>query len=300
MTNRRGQSKSNWVGIILIIFGLLLLVDNLDLLYYITPDYYYPPIHLFSWPMILLVIGAIILANDSRSTMGWIFLGIGGLNIAARFLHFSVGGLISDFWPLILIGIGAFFIFKKRDRKTIHFYTHHDNTSNEFHSEIKNGINEMKQEFKKEFGEEGEKIKEEFKSAGQEFKNEFNKDYNSDYNKEQNSADMIDEVSVFNSIKRRITSQNFRGGRITSIFGGADIFMNEAKLAQGEQVLDIVAIFGGIDLYVPRDWRVIVKTVTIFGGFDDNRFRDSGVEIADDRAIVIKGFVLFGGGDVKN
>lgn len=288
------KGSRNWIGVILVLFGLLLLIDNFDLLYYITPDYYYPPIRLFSWPMIFLIVGAIILANNTRNVVGWIFLGLGGLNVASRFLHFSFRGFISEFWPLILIGIGLAMILKRRGNKTLHFGIH--NTYNEHSSGFDKDMNNIKNDI--------HGAKEEVKSGMNEFRNEFKNDFKSgfrgDANTSEDPGDTIDVVSVFNSVKRRITSDNFKGGRITSIFGGSDIILHDAKLAEGEQVLDIVAIFGGVEIYVPRDWRVIVKTVTIFGGFEETRFRDSGTKMANDRVLVIKGFVLFGGGEVKN
>ena len=52
-------------------------------------------------------------------------------------------------------------------------------------------------------------------------------------------------------------------------------------------------------LYLPVDWEVVIKTVTIFGGFEDKRTK-AQTEISDKKILIIKGLVLFGGGELKN
>ena len=275
---RHKNNGGIWIGALLVIFGLLLLADNFDILYYIAPDNLFHNVRFFSWPFIMFIIGAIILSNNSSSIPGWIFIIIGGTNFASRMFRFSVGDFISDFWPLILIGIGLLLILRKREHKTLYF--DHEN----FEKDVEN-------KFRKKYQ---EKFHENYQG---------NFGQNSKDDQAQSTftnGDELDIVAVFNSIKRRVISNNFLGGRISVLFGGVDLFLTDSKLAPGEQTLDISCIFGGVDIYVPKDWRVIVKTVTIFGGFDDSRFQGGPTNIIDDRVLVIKGFVLFGGGDIKN
>ena len=297
---RKHNGSGLIAGIILIAFGLLLLGDNLNLLHHLSPDFYFPSFRLFSWPVILLVIGAIILANDSRSVFGWVMVGLGGLNIASRFFYFSVGDIISDFWPLILIVVGLVLLLKRRDRSTLYFNSHDSHHKGgfkrEFHDEIKKEFHGLGDEIRQEFQDMGREVKNDIRD---EFKKEFHdsRDANDPY---ADSSDTVDIVSIFNSVKRRVVSGSFRGGKITSVFGSSDVYLTESKLAEGEQVIDIAAIFGSVDIYVPKDWRVIVKTTAIFGGFDDSRFYQMEEAKTGDRALVVKGFVLFGGGDIKN
>lgn len=113
------------------------------------------------------------------------------------------------------------------------------------------------------------------------------------------SQDYIDDVSIFGGGTKIIQSSNFKGGRITAIFGGSEINFKQCILSDGRSVLDIVAIFGGTTLIIPPDWRVVLDVVPIFGGFSDNRIKDPNLVYRDDKTLVVKGFVLFGGGEIK-
>jgi predicted membrane protein len=106
-------------------------------------------------------------------------------------------------------------------------------------------------------------------------------------------------VAVFSGGDRIITSQNFKGGRITSIFGGSKINLMNSKLAEGPQVLDTMSVFGGSTIIVPADWTVRVEVVAIFGGFSDRRERMPNIVYDQNTMLVIKGMAIFGGGEVK-
>ena len=91
----------------------------------------------------------------------------------------------------------------------------------------------------------------------------------------------------------------FRGGKLTSILGGAALNLVNAELAPGTHVLDIFVLFGGCDIRVPSGMNVKVKATPIFGGFSDGRKFINESEESSDRELVIKVLVLFGGGEVK-
>jgi predicted membrane protein len=114
------------------------------------------------------------------------------------------------------------------------------------------------------------------------------------------NRDFIDEVAVFSGGDRIITSQNFQGGRILSVFGGSKINLMNAKLAEGPQVLDTLSIFGGSNVIVPAGWTVKVEVVAIFGGFSDKRERMPNLVYDQNTMLVIKGMAIFGGGEVKS
>jgi predicted membrane protein len=114
------------------------------------------------------------------------------------------------------------------------------------------------------------------------------------------NRDFIDEVAVFSGGDRIVTSQNFKGGRILSIFGGSKINLMNAKLAEGQQILDTLSIFGGSNVIVPAGWTVKVEVVAIFGGFSDKRERMPNLVYDQNTMLVIKGMAIFGGGEVKS
>jgi len=111
--------------------------------------------------------------------------------------------------------------------------------------------------------------------------------------------DTIDEVCIFNNVHRTINSTNFKGGTITSIFGSVKLDLTTAKLAPGENNLEINNIFGSLKIWVPQGWKVLVNVSSIFGGFEDKRF--GGMFKTEDTQgiLVIKGATIFGGGDLK-
>jgi len=107
-------------------------------------------------------------------------------------------------------------------------------------------------------------------------------------------------LSFMGGGKRKITSDNFLGGKVTSIFGGSEIDLTSAKIQNNECMIDVFTMFGGSEIIVPRGWDVQVDVTSIFGGFDDKRgpIDNSGDE--PNKVLRIKGFTIFGGGEVKS
>jgi predicted membrane protein len=113
------------------------------------------------------------------------------------------------------------------------------------------------------------------------------------------SSDLIESTSIFGGGSKVVFTDNFKGGNIVSIFGGSEINLVNCKLAPGLNVIEITALFGGTTLMVPADWRVEIDVLPLFGGFGDNRKKDPGKDIKQDATLLIKGIVLFGGGEIK-
>jgi predicted membrane protein len=112
--------------------------------------------------------------------------------------------------------------------------------------------------------------------------------------------DLIDDVSIFGGGNKIVASDNFRGGNITAVFGGSEINLTGCKLADGDQIIDLLLVFGGTTIVVPRDWNVVVNVTSILGGFSDKSIRDPGVIPDQSRTLYVKGLAMFGGGEVKN
>ena len=113
-------------------------------------------------------------------------------------------------------------------------------------------------------------------------------------------ADTIDEVSIFSGSEKQITSRNFRGGKITSIFGGSEINLTRAELSNGRNQIEVFYMFGGSTIIVPPDWDVRIDVLAIFGGFSDKRYHQKVSSADFNKQIVIKGLVVFGGGEIKS
>jgi predicted membrane protein len=112
--------------------------------------------------------------------------------------------------------------------------------------------------------------------------------------------DYIDYVNIFSGGERQIASDNFKGGKITAIFGGIELDLTKAKLAPGKSELEIACIFGGATLIVPDEWFVTVEVTPVLGGFGDSRKLHPGRTVDPSKQLVIKGAVIFGGGEIKS
>ena len=110
--------------------------------------------------------------------------------------------------------------------------------------------------------------------------------------------DFIDDMSIFGGGDRVISTQNFKGGRVTAIFGGSKYNMMGAQLAKGRNVIDIFTVFGGCKLIIPEEWQVKVEVSAIFGGFSDKRVIRKDTPRDPSKELIIKGVAIFGGGDI--
>jgi predicted membrane protein len=114
-----------------------------------------------------------------------------------------------------------------------------------------------------------------------------------------NVNDYINETNIFAGGEKKIRSQNFKGGAITSIFGGSELDMRTAQLAPGVNAIDLLCIFGGTSIKVPEDWEVKIDVNAIFGGLsDDRRLEKKESTENPEKTLYLKGLVLFGGGEI--
>lgn len=125
-------------------------------------------------------------------------------------------------------------------------------------------------------------------------------DAHNNWKQEELHSDFICESAAFSGSRKFIHSSNFKGGKISAFFGGAEMDLSDCQLAPGNNVLDIDAVFGGITLFIPDEWRVIIQISPLFGDFSDERRKPSIHNINDDRTLIIRGRVIFGGGKIKS
>jgi predicted membrane protein len=117
---------------------------------------------------------------------------------------------------------------------------------------------------------------------------------------EGEDIDVLDAWALFGGAERQVSSSQFRGGKATTLFGGIEIDLRRAQLAEGEHALDLTALFGGIEIRVPESWDVWVTGSPIFGGIDDKRVTRTTGESTSHARLHINAFVMFAGVDIKN
>jgi predicted membrane protein len=117
--------------------------------------------------------------------------------------------------------------------------------------------------------------------------------------KQSNTDDVIDDVLVFSGTERIVTSENFIGGKTVNVFGGSSYNLTHCKLPPGTHVLEVICVFGGSKIIVPRDWNLKVEVASILGGFEDKR-KFVSESISTESTLIIKGVAVFGGGEIAS
>jgi predicted membrane protein len=205
-------------GLFLVVLGILLAADNLNLF---DADRY-----LRLWPLVLVAAGMIKVVEPGAAIIGVILLLAGSSLLAVNLglLRFS----IFDFWPLILIVAGVVMVIGAM------------------------GITP--------------------RSA------------------------VPGSVAIFSAQKIHETSSDYRGGNLTAMLGGYELDLRDANITTSPAVLQIFAMWGGIEMTVPEDWDVVSEALPIMGGIEVKTTPTS----ADPRKqLILRGLVLMGGVEVR-
>lgn len=107
--------------------------------------------------------------------------------------------------------------------------------------------------------------------------------------------DDINYTAIFSGLEKKLISRAFTGGTVTVLFGGAEIDLREAQIAEAGAEIRVFTAFGGTDILVPKGWEVVTSGMPIFGAFSN---KTSPGEAKG--KLVVKGTALFGGVGVKN
>jgi predicted membrane protein len=106
----------------------------------------------------------------------------------------------------------------------------------------------------------------------------------------------VNATAVLGAVVRGNNSPAFRGGDLTVIMGGCELDLRNAAI-DGEAVIEVFALWGGIEIRVPDDWTVVSHVSPIMGGIEDKTRPPQG---ATRHRLVIRGIVMMAGVEVKN
>lgn len=235
--HRPGKKGHLILGIALVLFGIAIITDLLNI-----GSWNFRNI-VFSWQMLLIVLGIIFVSSSDSKPTGFILMAVGGFFMIPKIFHNLPHYWGSLFWPVMLIILGLVIIFGRGRGGSI---------------------------------------------TGRRFRD-----------RSESNEDYLDDVAIFGGGDKNIHSQNFKGGKITHIFGGSKYDLSNVVLAEGTHELELTMIFGGTKLIVPEGWDIRLEMTSLFGGFSDKRTR-SIVVVDPERTLVIKGINLFGGGEIVN
>lgn len=250
----RGRNRHNQylTGLVLILIGAALLVDRMG-----VPLPYW----LFTWPMLLIVIGLYSGIKHSFRNSAWIILiAIGSFFLVDDFIPEL--RLQPLFWPVVIIGLGVLFIIKPRRRER-----------------------DWRFDWNNDKGRFGRKKDTPFYTPGQETVSDSN--------------DYFNIHSVFSGVKRNVLSKNFKGGSISCVFGGVEIDLTQADFT-GKAVIRMEEVFGGTKLVIPADWVVLNEIEGIFHGVEDKRNYHATVAAGPNKVLILRGSAVFAGIEIRS
>lgn len=249
--NYRDKESSRVIGgLILVGVGAVLLLRNSG---------FFMPNWLFSWPMILILVGIYTGFKHNFKNNSWIIItGIGSFFLVSKFIPWL--GLEPLFWPLAIIGLGLIFILRpKRDWTNFK----NDDPNQSWRNTDTEGLS------------------------------------GAPNTAAPDASDYVVVESVFSGVNRNIVSKDFKGGHISSVFGGAKIDLSQADI-KGQVVIKLDVVFGGIKLIIPPHWAVENQISGAFHGVDDKRSFNPSAAINPDKVLILKGSAVFGGVEIRS
>lgn len=251
------------IGLLVIAAGALLVAFNSGAL----PVEYKRIV--FSWPMLLVAVGFFTLFGGVKGIFGGIALiMVGGIFLLRRM---DIAGSYlngENIWATVLVVAGILIVAKSCFLRKSHSKFCDPEKAREWKE--KHGLHCHAHRARRDFRDES-----------------------------RNFSDYLERSCVFGSVREKVESQSFSGGEVNCIFGSVVLDFAHAQLAEGVNYLEINAVFGGVELYLPNDWSVEMRQTCVFGGFVDRRTKAT-FDIADGRKLILVLNSVFGGGEIKS
>ena len=255
------------LGVIVIGLGLLFLLDNLG---FINVRYTFR-----FWPTALIVFGLLKL-SQSRSANGYL---LGGmlvlLGVAWSLKHMGIFYMNWDMlWPLLIIAVGVAVVSKslpgaqQRQRRRRF---------------AARGPQAAPADQSGQAGHGPVSLDKGGEAAGPDAAGAADDD------------SIIEVTAILGGYVRRVSSKLFKGGDLNVIMAGCEIDLRQASI-EGEAVLNVFAMCGGITIKIPPDWSVILQGTPILGGFEEKTI----VPPNQDKRLYVTGYAIMGGLEIRN
>ena len=105
---------------------------------------------------------------------------------------------------------------------------------------------------------------------------------------------------IFGGGERQINAKDFRGSKMFAVFGGYEMDLVHADMEGTEAYIEANAVFGGGEIRIPTNWKVVVQGMGIFGGYNDKTHYIQTDPSAPVKTLYVRGVAVFGGIEVKN
>ncbi len=107
--------------------------------------------------------------------------------------------------------------------------------------------------------------------------------------------DFKEEVcATFTTQTIEYDDEKFKGTNLTAVFGAIKCDLRKAIIKK-DIVINANATFGGIEIYIPENVNIKIKSTSIFGGVDEKKKN----KVEEGPTIYINANCLFGGVDIK-
>ncbi len=246
-------------GLLLILVGSVWMAKEMGVAF---PDF------LFHWSVILILFGLYnLIKHGFTHASGYILLLVGSLFLLRHaYPEFEFRQYV---WPIAIICLGLFTMFQPwTNKRRFKLNNREYNLSND--------------------GNSSEHSSEKVYDPLQE---------NHQSSSSSNSLDFIQVEAILSGSKKSIHTQNFLGGDISVIMGGAEVNLAKCQI-QGKAVLNLNAIMGGIEIICPPDWKIENNISAVLGGVTDKRWNLNTNENSD-KILVLLGSAIMGGIEIR-
>ncbi len=265
----RIRISSILTGLLIITAGVLLLLFNSGVL-----DVQYKYI-VFSWQSLLIAMGFIFLFSRYKWFMGVLLMLVGGFFLLRKMNIESMSFITDNLWTVVLILVGIFVLGKAIWGPRYFRY----------HAEAR------RMRFQQQFGE--------CCSTSSCESGKFRDHSQQPWENRRSNTGYIDRNYIFSGSKEKINTKDFKGGEINCIFGGMELDLMDAQLAEGVNTLNVSTVFGGLVIYAPAEWKIEIHRSNVMGNFVDNRPKPT-FEVDDKRLLIIEISSVLGGGEIKS
>jgi len=115
--------------------------------------------------------------------------------------------------------------------------------------------------------------------------------------RDTNEEHIFNINSFFGSRKEIIRDDRLSGGHATAAFGVLKLDLRRA-IPKESAYMEVTAVFGGVEIMIPRDWRVVKLGGPVLGNVNDKR--DNVSELDFTRTVSIEMNAVFGHVDLMN
>jgi hypothetical protein len=110
----------------------------------------------------------------------------------------------------------------------------------------------------------------------------------------------FEQAVILSGFKRRVTSQRFRFGKAAAVLGGFHIDFTRADIDGSRAILHIDTVFGGGEVRVPDNWRIVIEATAVAGAFVDETYPQPASASTPVKELIVRGAAIFGGVTIKN